>query len=1807
MKKIIITLYLLIFILTQAVQAQPTVQDCLGAIPVCLNTYSQTNGYTGVGTVSDIPANNCPITCMTAGERNSVWYTFTVQNTGWFDFRIIPYIGSDDYDWALFNLTTDNCSSLSNTSLLPTLEVSCNWSADGGTTGANSLTPSTGSTCWDASAGANNPRVWVTVGSTYYLNISNYTGYGAGHGYQLDMTNGTAVIFDNVRPYLLPIANPACGTTSLSITMSENVLCSSVSASDFTIAGQTVTAVSGSTCAAGGTMENTYVLTLSPGLSPGTHTVCINGSAGHIADLCGNLTDPANPNNCRTITVPGVVTTVSASPTTVCAGVSTTLTAAGATSYSWSNGLGTGNPVTTSPATSTTYTVTGTNGGCTSSASAAITVSAGPPVLISYSVNPICAGSSTTLTASGATSYTWSGGLGTTAAISVSPATTTTYTVTGNTAGCTASTTFIVNVNPLPNVSITASPNPICAGGSSTLTAAGGTTYSWSSGLGTGNPVTVSPLVNTIYSVTGTSAGCTGSANITVTVGSTIGVTITPSPATICPGASSTLTAAGGATYSWSGGLGTGNPVTVTPASTTTYSVTGTSAAGCTGSTTAIVSLSTNPTVSATATPATICQGGSSSLSGSGASTYTWSGGLAAGSPVTAGPATTTTYTVTGTSAAGCTGTGSVTLNVAPVTANAGSDVIQGACASSTNALNGTGTGTAPLSYSWLPTTGLSNPAIANPVADPSVTTTYTLTVTNGTGCTATDNILVTVNTVTANAGANGNTGACPSSTYNLSGSSTGIAPITYTWTPGTGLSNPSIANPVADPAATTNYTLTVSDTYGCTASDAATVNVSPLPTANAGTDATIGACASALNASLSGSGTGAAPLSYSWSPVTGLSNPLVANPTADPAATTTYALTITDNYGCTATDAVVVTVAPMPTAAAGTDATVGACATAPNVTLSGSGTGTALLTYAWLPTTGLSNPAITTPVADPSATTTYVITVTDTYGCTATDNVTITLDPLPTANAGSDGSIGACSLAGYNISGSGTGTATLTYGWLPSTGLSNAAIANPVATPPSTTTYTLTVSDAYGCTATDNVVVNAISGPAANAGADGTIGTCPSSTYTIAGTASGTAPLSVIWSPATGLSNTSITTPIAKPATTTNYTLTVTDTYGCTASDVVIVNVVPLPAIGVTPSNPTICVGGNVNLTASGGTSYTWTPATGLSATTGASVNAAPAATTNYTVTGSDIYGCTNTAVATVTVNPLPVISINPTATSMCIGSSVLLTASGASGYTWSPAGGLSATSGAAVTANPGTTLTYTVTGTTSGCVGTGSVTVTINSLPTVTFGALPNICANGASINLTTGSPAGGIYSGSGITGSSLNPATAGAGSHTLTYTYTDINNCISSATQNISVIAPPVLSVTPATPSVCIGGSVVLAASGAITYDWYPPTGLSDTVGSTVTASPVTATTYVVTGTAQGCTNSTSVLVSMYTIDVQIVPDNVSICPGGYTVLTAIGASVFNWTPPDGLSSTTASSVSANPEMTTTYVVTGVDNAGCIGTATSTVTIYPSVLMNFIARPTSGCPPLIVDFTFVPSPLVEDSSWSWDFGDAASGSANNSVELMPSHTYNDQNDYIVTLSGVTTDGCIIGSTDTITVFPSPTADFIANPETVTTENPEIDFFDQSYGANFWHWNFGDPGSDDFNFSSQQYPSHNYADSGNHPVILIVTNDYGCSDTIVKYINVIDAFAFFIPNAFTPNDDILNSVFIPKGVGFKVETFEMWIFDRWGKKLFYTTDLYEGWNGINPRTGNIYSQGVYTYIITLRDETNLKREYHGSITLIR
>ncbi len=587
-----------------------------------------------------------------------------------------------------------------------------------------------------------------------------------------------------------------------------------------------------------------------------------------VTDACGNSVTSS-----RTVTVtPGP--TISVNNPSVCAGQSATLTASGATSYTWSptTGLsgGTGSTVTATPSTTTTYTVTGTTGGCTGTTTSTVTVNPAPTILVNSET--ICTGQSTSLTASGATSYTWTPAAtlssATGATVTATPATTTTYTVTGTTSGCTGTATSTVTVNPNPVISVNNA--TICAGQPATLTATGATSYTWTPtatlSSGTGATVTATPGTTTTYTVTGTTGSCTSTATSTVTVNPN--PTISVNSATICAGQSATLTATGATSYTWTPTAtlsgGTGTTVTATPGSTTTYTVTGTTGT-CTNTANSTVTVNPNPTVNVNST--TICAGQSATLTATGATSYSWTPAATlssgTGTTVTATPATTTTYTITGTTGT-CTNTATSTVTVNPnPTVNVNSTTI---CAGQSATLTATGA----TSYSWTPAATLSSGTGTTVTATPATTTTYTITGTTG-SCTNTATSTVTVNpnpVISVNSAT-----ICDGQSATL----TATGATSFSCTPAATLSGGTGATVTATPTTTTTYVVTGTDIgSGCTGTANALVTVTPLPTATASNN---GPLCQGSTLQLSANGPGGA--NYSWTGPNGFTsnqqNPVVS------------------------------------------------------------------------------------------------------------------------------------------------------------------------------------------------------------------------------------------------------------------------------------------------------------------------------------------------------------------------------------------------------------------------------------------------------------------------------------------------------------------------------------------------------------------------------------------------------------------------------------------------------------------------------------------------------------------------------------------------------------------------------------------------------------------------------------------------------------------------------------------------------------------------------------------------------------------
>ncbi len=341
----------------------------------------------------------------------------------------------------------------------------------------------------------------------------------------------------------------------------------------------------------------------------------------------------------------GSLVSASVSPFAICNGGSANISASGASTYTWSTGSN-ANSILVSPPTTQNYTVAGTNSiGCVSSAVITVTVNSGLPTLsINSSTNSVCPTNTVVLTASGAINYTWTGGI--TNGVPFSPLVTTAYTVSGQN-GCGTSTALTtITVTPLPVVAITSS-SVVCSGNTATLSVGGASTYTWQPGNLNGASIVVSPFANTIYTVIGSSGPCAGISTVAVSTNPNPTITTTSSNFTLCAGESSTLTASGALSYTWTPG-GVGSSIVVSPLVPTAYNVVGANSFGC-------LAFTTQPV---------IAYAGPNMNNSSGATTYAWSNG-ATTAITTATPASTTVYTVVGSDPnSPCSTTKTIEINV---------------------------------------------------------------------------------------------------------------------------------------------------------------------------------------------------------------------------------------------------------------------------------------------------------------------------------------------------------------------------------------------------------------------------------------------------------------------------------------------------------------------------------------------------------------------------------------------------------------------------------------------------------------------------------------------------------------------------------------------------------------------------------------------------------------------------------------------------------------------------------------------------------------------------------------------------------------------------------------------------------------------------------------------------------------------------------------------------------------------------------------------------------------------------------------
>jgi hypothetical protein len=987
---------------------------------------------------------------------------------------------------------------------------------------------------------------------------------------------------------------------------------------------------------------------------------------------------------------------------------------------------GTGLSVSVCPTVNATYTANMSVSACgaaVSNYSSVVSVSVVPgPTLVTNSPT-ICGGGSATLTVSGATSYTWLPSNSNATSIVVSPSSTTTYTVLGSNGGsCTSSKTVQVTVSPTPTLT-PGSNSPICAGSTLSLTVGSAASYTWtgpnsfSSNLQNPTIPSASTLAAGNYTVTATSVGgCTATAVVNVVVGPAPGVTAN-NLGPICAGQTLSLTSTGVGPWSWTGPnvFSSSNQNPTIPAATTAASGVYTVVAGvgtCTSlATTTVVVNATPLPVAANTGP--YCPGATIQLSVGAFSTYTWSGPGSFSSnlqnPTQTNAQTTNggVYTVTVTSASGCTNTANtnVVVNPSPVVIIGSNSPV---CLGTAINLTSTGGGT----YSWTGpnafTSTSQNPTI--PVSTLANAGNYSVTVTTA-GCTSTAAVNVIVTTPTTSAA---NTGPyCAGTTINLSAP----AATSYTWSGPGGFSS-NVQNPT-QPGSTTamagTYTVIVS-IGTCTATATTNVIVNPSPTSVPNSNSPV--CAGqTINF------TGLGGVTYTWTGpafTSTLQNPTITN--ASSANSGTYSLTVTDASGCSNMATTNVVVNALPTIVVSNPTT---CVnTTINLTSNGG------VTYSWTGpntfTSNVQNPNI--PSAQLNMSGTYIVTVTDANGCVNTANANVSVLPAPTPNIASNSPV--CAGGTLNLFGSGGAV----YGWSGPgyTGASQNPVINNV-TASASGVYTLLVSSGT-CTAstTHTVIINPL--PVFNFSGSNALCFGQSNGTSTVNVTVGTGPFNYNWSTIPAQ-----TTQDASGLAAGTYSCTVTDANGCSSISSTQITQPTLFTVSINAGVTSACAGVPINITAigNGGTgpyNYNWVsgPSTSVN-----SVNETLAGSYNYVVNAVDAFNCPASANINLTFFPQP--TVTATSATICGGQgNAVLTASGANTYTWQPGN----ITGSTYSFSGNQSIVVTVVGTANGCNNSATTAVIVNPIPTANIstsnakGCVPTcvtFSANGAS-NITS-----------------------------------------------------------------------------------------------------------------------------------------------------------------------------------------------------------------------------------------------------------------------------------------------------------------------------------------------------------------------------------------------------------------------------------------------------------------------------------------
>jgi gliding motility-associated-like protein len=502
--------------------------------------------------------------------------------------------------------------------------------------------------------------------------------------------------------------------------------------------------------------------------------------------------------------------------------------------------------------------------------------------------------------------------------------------------------------------------------------------------------------------------------------------------------------------------------------------------------------------------------------------------------------------------------------------------------------------------------------------------------------------------------------------------------------------------------------------------------------------------------------------------------------------------------------------------------------------------------------------------------------------------------------------------------------------------------------------------------------------------------------------------------------------------------------------------------------------------------------------------------------------------------------------------------------------------------------------------CPASDTVTVTIIDTAVITMPILGPYCGTDAAVVLNA-TPDTGVWSGPGVVAGSFDPSIAGVGTHQITYQIQGA--CPVSRTMDIEVLPTPNPQITPL-PILCNSGGAENLIANEAGGDWYingvPSTDSFNPQNIGVGSHEVV---YEIPG---QCSNSDTIQVDVVSApNIQINAPS-AICEGTQPEVT------FTATPNGG---TWGGDVNNQGVLVNSrsgvYEITYEVSDVCVARDTIEFEILRVPEPSFEGTILEGCIPFTETFinTTDTTGAGEITSSTWTFGNGLQSIS----EQQATTPYNQAGTYDVTLVNQYANGCIDSVTypEYINAFPIPLADFDWTPEIPSTTNGFVQFQDLSQDAQYYAWDFSTIATEQNSTDINPLVEFIWNEDTVVDITLIVTNDAGCADTIVKPMTYHDVFTIYVPNAFTPDGNGLNDDFRPRGKNIPADDYEFMIFNRWGDLIWDTQDLNEGWDGTvksASSSNEVQQVDVYVWkVVTRNPYTRERVEMVGTVTLLR